>query len=192
MPDWMMDGVSYPGRETSLPIAGLMFYDGEGNECGGLTYTSGIYGGHHTQWVSLTFDAYQQDQTIQVISDDTDGHRRYGLQFADHPERPITEDIARVNAFRTLPEGPEKEAARARLQEGHASRAFFGRQHDGTMELALHDGNGRPRLRMTVGLGGDPALEFLDAAGHVTYRLAPESPAPCGDASPDGAEGGSA
>ena len=178
MPDWQVGGVTYPGRQKSLPIAGLMFYDGDGNECGGLIYTSGAEGGRHTQFLSLTFDAHQQDQTVQLISTDEDGRRRYGLQFFDRPERSFAEDLVGVNAVRGMPEGPEKDAAWARVLEGHVARAFFGRQQDGTAEMVLHDASGHPRLRMAVGLEGEPVVEFLEAGGRVTYRLPPDSTDP--------------
>jgi hypothetical protein len=193
MPDIIMDGVAYHDRQSLPDPAALMFYDGEGNECGGLVFGSGTGAdGHHTQSLSLTFDAYQQDHISQLISVEEDGRRRYGLLFVDRPHTPFGDVTARLQQIRAMPAGSAQRMAWARLvATQEVVRGFFGRPEDGTVEIALYDGNKRPRLRVTVGLEGDPALEFLDAAGRVTYRLAPESTEPGGDASTEGAEGGS-
>ena len=188
MPDWIVGGVTYAGREKTE--AGLVFYDGEGNECGGLVFGSATDAdGHHSQGLSMTFDGYQQDQLLQLRSVDRDGGRLYGLVLTDRPQHPITEDLAMWDHIKTMEEGAEKEMAVAHARSLERHRAVFGRQEDGTVELALYDGYKRPRIRMTVGLEGNPALEFLDAEGRVTYRLAPGAAGPDGDTASPAAGG---
>lgn len=70
-----------------------------------------------------------------------------------------------------MPEGPAKEAARAELDEGFASRLFAGKNPKRDSTVALADAKGRVRLRLAVSLEGNAAIEFLDESGAVTKRI---------------------
>ncbi len=177
MPDVIQGGVAYPGRRQGDRMAGLMFYDAHGNECGGLIFGSTeTREGHVEQGLSLTFDAFQQDQVVQVFSVDEAGERRFGLRMVDRPARPLREDLERWPEILDMPDGPAKDAAIARLHEGHAQRVFLGRESDGTAEMRLHDGAGQARIRLAVAKDGHSRLEFFDAEGQVVYRLPPDLP----------------
>jgi hypothetical protein len=69
IPPVIMDGMDFlPGHRQNRPIAGLMFYNAEGDECGGLIYGSEIdENGNYRASASLTFDQYKQDQIIHLL-----------------------------------------------------------------------------------------------------------------------------
>jgi hypothetical protein len=62
----------------------MLFYNNEGTEAGGL-----IFGGRReangtiSQGLNLTFDQYDQDQTVQLTHQDNGGNRVSGLVLAD-------------------------------------------------------------------------------------------------------------
>jgi hypothetical protein len=135
-------------------MAGLIFYDDEGNECGGVIFGSAETAeGRIEQGVCLTFDAYQQDQVVHIFSEDVDGRRRYGPRMVDRPLRSVRGDLERMPKVLNIPEGPAREEALSRLREGHAQRVFLGREGDGAAQISLHDGTGQARIRMTVAPG---------------------------------------
>ncbi len=71
-------------------------------------------------------------------------------------------------------QGPGRQAALDELrgaQAGAPLRVFLGRDRQGRATLALHDGEQRPRLRMSVALDGTATLEFLDQDGEVVRAL---------------------
>lgn len=181
MPAIRLDGVDYPGMRQGGAQAGLMFYDGQGNECGGLVFGAATGAdGRRRQDLGLAFDAFGQDQVVHLFSQDVDGERRCGLRLTDRPARPLRRDIAAIEAARALPPGPERDRALAAAAEGHADRVLLGREPDAGVHLTLCDRAGRPRLRLSVDATDQARVEFLDAAGRVVYSLAP----------PEGAGGG--
>lgn len=175
MPEITVGGKVYQGRRSGQgEAAGITFYDDDGNECGGLIFGGGSTESGHSQGLSLTFDAFMQDQVLQLFSEDEDGKRRYGMRLMDRPQRPIGEDIDEFDRIKGLPEGMEREAALRRVTSGHAQRAFFGRDDDGTVLLSLCDGRGRPRLRLEVEAGGGGRIAFLDEDGNESHSVGPQ------------------
>jgi len=66
--------------------AGMIFYNEEGTEQGGITYTGHRDSAGNYQAVgSLTFDQYEQDQTVALQYFDQNGRRRAGLAINDYP-----------------------------------------------------------------------------------------------------------
>lgn len=155
----------HPGR----PDAGIIFYNREGIENGGLIFDGGRSGDHPTNGGSLTFDRYRQDQTLQLVSTE-DGTSRYaGLRVIDRPDQPMN-FAAAVRAAR-MPDGATRTAALAAAHAVGAQRAFLGRDEDGAAMLQLRDGTGRPRIRMRVEADGTARIEVLDAEGKVARSL---------------------
>src|SRR5438094_741304 len=65
----------YPGGSR----AGMIFYNEEGTENGGLVFSGKKENGKVNAYGSLTFDQYEQDQTLALQYVDEDGKRRAGL-----------------------------------------------------------------------------------------------------------------
>lgn len=150
---------------------GVLLYNDEGVECGGLIWGGGMRNGQRTAGASLTFDQYDQDQVVQLYYDETGGQRYYGLSIYD---RPVNQGLAQMfretMQLRAMPPGPEKDEARRRLGEGHAQRLFVGREPDGAT-IRLADAEGRTRLRVRVDDDGATQVEFLNAEGKVVRLL---------------------
>lgn len=165
-----------PGHREKDPIAGLMFYNAEGEECGGL-----IFGnekdehGNVKAGASLTFDQYNQDQVVQMHYEDENGQKHYGFSVYDRPETPLAELLERHNEILSSSLTEEvKNNELNKVWEGNAPRAFMGKNNKGEVSVQLSDSKGKPRIRMVVDDNDVPRMEFLDSEGNVTYKLPPE------------------
>lgn len=165
----------YPGG--SRP--GMIFYNDEGSENGGLIFSGRRKpDGTYEAVGSLTFDQYEQDQIIALQYIDDNGQRRQGLQILDRSEAVLTEEVARWDSIQAMPAGPARDSALVRFRVDYpvASRVYLGRGRSRSAALTLGDPQGRTRLRLTVDSLGTARMEFLDEAGRVTYSL-PDSTA---------------
>lgn len=175
-------GAIVRGKEYRHPRAdaGMLFYNDEGTENGGL-----IFSGHKAKngkvidsGGSLTFDQYEQDQIVQLVgTHDSDGHLA-GMIVTDRPEhRPITEELAEMAQIRKLPDAQRTLLMQQRIKSGYygSTRIRVVRGNDGDAEVALCDGLGHPRLVMAVAKDGAASLRFLDENGKVLNQLTPAS-----------------
>jgi hypothetical protein len=167
IPGIIIGGKEYP--HPNRPEAGMIFYNDQGDENGGLVFDGGLKDGKPTNGGSFTFDRYRQDQTLQLISTEDGRDRRVGLVVNDRPDAPM--DIAAALRVRTMKPGPERDALIARAGLTSARRAWLGRSEDGSVALVLSDPTGRPRLTLGVGKNGQPSVELRDAAGKVTRTV---------------------
>lgn len=171
-----LPGAIVAGKEYMHPrrVAGLLFYNDEATETGGLTFSGRadeVTG--YTSSGSLTFDQYNQDQVVGVQYLDDSGTRSAGFAVWDRPNVSIAGYLeARDSVLRMAP-GPERDSAAWRLQSlmpSAASRLFLGRNRARSTVLNMSDPQGRVRLRLIVDSAGAPRMEFLNAAGVVTRR----------------------
>ena len=163
-------GIIYHGKEYPHPsrkAAGMLWFNDEGTENGGLT--AGVQ--HDSTGVSadgiLTFDQYDQDQTVALRYDEQNGRRSAGLQVWDRPNYPL----GRLIEVLGLPNGPVKTQRLNDFKQGNATRLFAGKTQDKASVVQLSDPQGRPRLRLVVDSLGSARVEFLDANGAVTSVL---------------------
>lgn len=165
----------YPGGTRP----GLIFFNDEETENGGLVFEGRTEDGRHSAGAQLSFDQYDQDQVVYLTYQDQNGKRVMGLNVADRADIPITEQVAAMDSVNRMPDGPAKTAARQRLFGAHdgvpvfAPRVFVGRDQSRTAVLRLSDPMGRPRLRMSVDSTGAARIEFLDAQGRVVQQIPP-------------------
>jgi hypothetical protein len=141
-----LPGVIVRGQEQSFarPQAGMLFYNDEGSENGGL-----IFGGHRNEkgevidsGGSLSFDKYGANQIIQLIGVDDKEDRFAGLS--------VTDSLTGTD---------------------NRQRIWVGRGEDGTATVNLMDAKGKKRILMEVKADGTPSLSFLDANGKVVSQL---------------------
>jgi len=167
----MMDGKLI---DRPRPVAGLLFFNEEGDEVGGLTFTGREVDGRGRANAGIMFDQFKQDQTIGISYSETDGRRTAGLQVWDRPDTRLSELIDQLNAANRLTDPAERQkavaAARASAQPA-PRRLFVGKLPDRSATVALSDAAGKPRLTLTVDAAGNPRIEFLDDAGKVISRL---------------------
>lgn len=85
IPEIMIDG-EIQGRRDGVPGSGILFYNNEGDECGGLLFGSTKdEDGNNVSGGSITFDAYKDDQVLQMNFWETNGSRNYGYSIYDRP-----------------------------------------------------------------------------------------------------------
>jgi hypothetical protein len=156
------------------PMAGMLFFNSDGIENGGLVIDGAKRDGKVEHAVHLSMDRYDQDQTVVLRHLESGGTYFSGLLIQDRPATSIErlkERLAQINA---MPEGAPREQAMAALKaEAKAEappRAQLGRDRDESAALELADGHGRTRARLRVTKAGEAGLEFLDEAGAVVAR----------------------
>jgi hypothetical protein len=171
----------HPGGRKS---AGLLFFDEEGTEDGGLAY--GISKDQNGKVTSseghLSFDQYMQDQ-IFTIDAGCDGGKKYSLlRMDDRGDYPITDALEALTRISKLP-GDQRQAELKKFLDAHPGdnpRVILGRARDGASVLRLKDMEGRDRLVLRVAPDGAPKLQFLDASGKVFSEIPQDSASPAG------------
>jgi hypothetical protein len=170
-------GLILKGKETPHPrgVAGLLFFNDEGTEDGGLAYRGTSDSGRAAEG-ELMFDQYDQDQTVGIEYDEAHGRRLAGLHVWDRPDTmPIESVVQRFQTIQQMPAGPERTQALAAMRAaGGATRLFAGKTRDREAIVALSDPKGRVRLRLIVDTLGAARVEFLDSAGRVASSLRPQ------------------
>jgi hypothetical protein len=144
-----LPGVIVRGKEqppSDRPQAGMLFYNDEGSENGGL-----IFGGRRNaqgevvdSGGSLSFDQYDANQVVQLAGVDDKEDKFAGIMVNDSAS-------AGVNH----------------------RRIWVGRGDDGAAVIQLMDAKGKKRISMEVAADGTPRLVFLDADGKVVNQLVP-------------------
>jgi hypothetical protein len=152
---------------------GLIFYNSEGDEVGGLVFDGSRTEAGHQAGAALLFDQFKQDQLVGIMYDEANGQRTAGLHVWDRADAPISTFMDRKNEIEKMPEGPAREEAMKafRASLGSARRVFVGKTPDKTATVALNDPQGRPRVRLSVSGAGEPLVEILDAEGKAIDRL---------------------
>jgi|SRR5712692_8955904 len=152
----------------------MIFYNDEGTEDGGLIFGGKRENGKVSAFGSLTFDQYEQDQTIALQYYDQGGTRRAGLAINDWPTSISSMEFdEKWKAMNRMPDGPAKTEERERLRQYRPKpRLYVGRSRDdGKSLVQLSDAEGRPRLQLVVDADGAARIEFLNEGGQVTYAL---------------------
>jgi hypothetical protein len=166
----VMDGVTI---NRPRPVAGMLFFNDEGDEVGGLTYTGTDDNGRRAN-AGIMFDQLKQDQTIGISYSENNGQRLAGLQVWDRSEQPLSDLIRALNEANALPEGAQRDAAikaaRAKAPAG-PRRMFVGKNTDKSATVSLADAEGRPRLVLKVEADGTASIDFLDETGKPVQRL---------------------
>ena len=165
-------------RSDRRDSAGLLMVNDEGTEDGGFIW-GGLRdkNGKPTSFSHLSFDQYDQDQTVDLDSSlNADGSKGGGITLNDVGPYLITQQfIEEGNRFKAMAHGPARAAAYAELKRKYPAaitRGYFGRSSDESVGVELSDKAGQVRARLVVRADGQPALEFLNAAGKVTRSLA--------------------
>jgi hypothetical protein len=178
LPEPIIGGKSYPLRGgTGAGSAGLIFFNDEGNENGGLVYAGRATPTGHRASAHLTLDQFDQDEAVAFSYTDVDGRSRAGLTLTDRANVPIQAFAESALVIRRLPDGPEKTRRLQQLRSSPAGEAgkstmrlFVGKTPDRSALIMLTDPAGRPRARLTVDSLGTPSLDFLDEGGRTIRR----------------------
>jgi hypothetical protein len=168
-PGLIVAGREYPHRRDN---AGMIFFNDEGTENGGLVFDGKMAGGKATNSGHLSFDRWRQDQTLYLSSIEDGSRRTAGLYVQDRPDRPL--DVAAAARVKAMPDGAAKQAAmRAAGFIDAPQRVFVGRNAADASQLVLRDGAGRERLVLEVAKDGAAEVRFLDAGGRTVRTVRP-------------------
>lgn len=156
------------------PVAGLIFFNDQGDETGGLTFTGREANGHRVADSGLMFDQLGQDQTIGFDYSEQDRQRSAGFKVWDRPETPLVDLVDKLNAANGIQDSAARTQALAKIRAEApkaAQRVFVGKTRDRAASVQLADPQGRPRLTLNVSADGTAVIEFLDADGKVVRRV---------------------
>lgn len=130
-------------QPPARPQAGMIFYNDEGSEVGGL-----IFAGHRNaegdvvdSGASLSFDKYGAGQVVQLAGVDDETDKFSGLSVSGYADG------------------------------RRAQRIWVGHDGNGDAKVALMDAKGRKRILLDVAADGSASMSFLDAGGNVIERL---------------------
>ncbi|MGQ0642666.1 MAG: hypothetical protein ACT4P6_18135 [Gemmatimonadaceae bacterium] len=179
-------GPIYKGKPFGYPGGtrpGIIFFNDEGTENGGLTFTGRrlpdgrFQASHH-----LSFDQFNQDQVVVLNYNDNNGRRSMGLAFGERADVDIFDLVAQRDSINRMADPTARHAALRQLmgpRDGvplYAPRVYIGRDTSKSALLNLADPSGKTRARFLVDSLGSARLEFLDSTGRVTYTV-PDSTA---------------
>lgn len=167
-----------PTNETRKKRSGMLFYNEDGIECGGFIYDGKKNENGHSSGLSLTYDQYDGDQVMQLLTQDyKEGDKRFvtsGLVFNDRPAKESQIETGRI--MRELDELAKKDpkAADEKYQQyvaqgllGGAPRVMLGKSRSENNGLFLFDDKGMPKAMFYVDKANNAKLDFFDEKGNV-------------------------
>ncbi|MEM8508448.1 MAG: hypothetical protein AAF717_11490 [Bacteroidota bacterium] len=156
-------------QQTERNVAGLLFFNEEGDEIGGL-----VYGIDSTDsYQLLTFDQRKNDQIMALRKDeyleDGEWKKQYGLLLQERSEKPSDRIIAELNAIRSIEDAETREKELDKfysMRENLApQRLFIGRTYSERVGLFLMDKDNQPRLQIYLDEEGEPHIERITKNG---------------------------
>jgi hypothetical protein len=175
-------GIIFHSRERPHPdrrTAGILFFNNEGTENGGLIFGGARTGNKVDAYAHLSFDQYDQDQVLTVAQNESNGERTAGINILDRPSDPL--DFGLIDRIHAIPDGAARQDELNRARAGGKfgfPRLTVGKTADRTSTVKLMDDRGRARLVLKVTAGGEAAIEFLDDNGKVVRSLTGTSATP--------------
>ena len=174
-PGLFMEGTEY--RHHNRTGGGMLFFNDEGDESGGMSFSGGKQGDAHAASAGMFFDQYKQDQTVGVVYSDQDGRRIAGLRVWDRPDYSIGPLMEMSDRAARAKSEVGREAIRKQMMEyamarggAGAERLFAGKAREDAV-VRLADPQGRPRLQLMVDGAGEPRVEFLAEDGTVLRSI---------------------
>lgn len=174
LPGNVMNGREWPAGRRG---AGLLFYNADGNEAGGLIFDSERQDTSVSAVGQLSLDRFESDQVAVLRYTESAAGWEAGLQVSHLPRHNLIEWFAARDTIERLPTQPARDSAmlalrRRFLREGKWEiPRLFASERGHTAVLELRDTRGRERVRLVVDSLDVARLEFLDENGTVTHRL---------------------
>lgn len=163
-----VNGKEMPKRDRP---AGMIFFNDDGDECGGIVYD----GNKKEASFTYSVDQYKNDQIMQLqYQQDDDGGQRarsYGLKLWDRPEEYSLQ--RQIDYFDSLGKIKDTAAFNAGVRTIKAAgglgteRLFLGKNKNGETGLFLCDDKGVPRLRIFIDKSNKPVIQTLNDRGET-------------------------
>jgi hypothetical protein len=104
------------GKPSDEARPGIIFFNDEGTENGGLTITgSRDAQGRYRASSSWSFDQFDQDQILTLQYIDNNGQRRTGFTVADRAERNVYDLVMRRDSINAMPDTAARRVALEKL-----------------------------------------------------------------------------
>lgn len=178
-------GDFFQGKEGARPdrreFAGMIFLNDEGTENGGLIQNGVVSAdGKVRAALSLSFDRFRQDQTLQLFSSDNETQQYTGIKINDVPTytKTAVDDYAKFrDEAMKLPAEQREEYWRKLGEQGRLmqNRIYLGNTHDKGSSLILNDAQGRMRMMLLVSADGKPTIQMFDEKGKVIKAVTPDT-----------------
>lgn len=158
--------------------SGMLFFNEEGIEAGGFIYDGRKTKNGHSAGLSLTYDQYDGDQVMQLLTQDMekDGKRFVSstLAFNDRPSKEsqlkTMEIMNELEALRK--KDPKAMEEKYKVYEaqgliGGVPRIMLGKSRNHNNGLFLFDDKGLPKAMFYVDKENNAKLDFFDEKGNV-------------------------
>ncbi len=158
--------------------SGMLFFNEDGIECGGFIYDGKKTENGHSSGLSLTYDQYDGDQVMQLLTQDAgEGNKRFvssTLAFNDRPSKESQLKTAEI--MKELEELRKKDPKAMQEQYkqyeqqgliGGVPRVMLGKSRSQNNGLFLFDDKGMPRAMFYVDKENNAKLDFFDDKGNT-------------------------
>jgi hypothetical protein len=162
-----MEGKTMSKRDRP---AGLIFFNDEGDECGGLVFD----GNKNEAGMAYSIDQYKNDQVMQLQynEDNAANHRArsYGLKIWDRNDKFGLSDLIRLDdSLQKLHDTALYHDVFRRITAAGlmgAERLFLGRTPAKQVGLFIRDDKGRPRIEIALDSQNNVLFRALDTNAH--------------------------
>lgn len=165
-------------NETRKKRSGMLFFNEDGIECGGFIYDGEKKANGHSSGLSLTYDQYNGDQVMQLLTQDyKEGDKRMVSSSLVFNDRPAAESQQRANEImkeldalsKTDPQAMEKKYNDYLAQGliGGSPRVMLGKTKSQNNGLFLFDDKGMPKAMFYVDKDNKAKLDFYDDKGEI-------------------------
>jgi hypothetical protein len=157
--------------------SGMLYFNEDGLECGGLIYDGAKNENGHNSGLSLTYDRYDGDQVMQLLTTDEErgDERRVSsaLMFSDRTANVSREEHDKIMA--EIDSIKDKKLRRKKYREyadqgliGGTPRIMLGKTGSQNNGLFLFGDNGKTKAMFYVDKSNNVKLEVYDDQGNVT------------------------
>ena len=166
-----MNGKEWAKRERP---SGIIFFNNEGDECGGLIYQTKEKDGKIISGMSFTMDNYKDDQVIQILNDEYYANGKAfierGISINQFPLGTNIDDRnAKLEQLEKITDEQERKTKIRELfkNEGSVKRLFLGRTKGNGAGLFLSGPDGAPKMMIYVDENGNPKIQTLNDKGEI-------------------------
>jgi len=170
-----MNGKEWEKRERP---SGIIFFNNQGDECGGLVYQTKEKDGKIISGMSFTMDKYKDDQVLQILNDEfyADGkaYSKRGISINEFPlGSGVDERNEKLKKLRTIEDKQERKAKINELMknEGSVNRLFIGKTQGNSSGLFLAGPDGSPKMMIYVDKKGVPKIQTFGENGEIKNFL---------------------
>jgi hypothetical protein len=166
-----MNGKEWPKRERP---SGIIFFNNQGDECGGLVYQVKEKDGKTTSGMSFTMDNYKDDQVVQILNDEYyangKAYIQRGININQYPAGSnIDERNRKIEEINKIKDEKERNLKLNQLweKEGSVNRVFLGKTKGNSSGLFLSGPDGKPKMMIYVDENGNPKLQTFNNKGEM-------------------------